>query len=111
MIGFQVLTARPADWDIKKYRMYRRYQNSVLRDYLRGLHPNQAMHSYLLNVAPYPENKMKQAYNKVFRPNTSAPADPVLVKVKKRDRTKIAKAAAWVILAAIAVVILIANFL
>lgn len=108
MIGFQVLTARPADWDIKKYRMYRRYQNSVLRDYLRGLHPNQAMHSYLLNAAPYPENKIKQVVNKVLRPNTSAPADPE-TRVRKHDRAKIAKAAAWVILAAIAVVILIAQ--
>lgn len=113
MIGFQIITARPADWDTKKYRMYRRVQNAVMHDYLRGLQPNQTMHSYLLNAAPYPENKIKQAINKVFRPNPSpsAPADPGLEKVKNRDRTKIAKAAAWIILAAIATVILIANFI
>lgn len=108
MIGFQIITACPDNWDTKKYRMYRRYQNTVLHDYLRGMHPNQAMHSYLLNAAPYPENKIKQVVNKVLRPNTSAPKDPE-TRVRKLDRAKIAKAAAWIILAAIATVILIAQ--
>ncbi|MPM12592.1 hypothetical protein SDC9_58946 [bioreactor metagenome] len=110
MIGFQIITARPVGWDMKKYRLYRRYQNAVLHDYLQGKHPNQAMHSYLLNAAPYPENKIKQVVNKVLRPNTSAPADPESQARKKHNQAKIAKAAAWIILAAIASAILISYF-
>lgn len=107
MLDFTIITKRPEGWSTSLYKTYRKYQNNIIKAYLRrGQRPiNSAQLSFLRGHTPRSEQR---SIHKLHEQNPVEITQPTIMRSPegKTSMDKIVKIIAWIIVGSIAIAVI-----